>query len=75
MVGGRAANVNYDSNATIVVERNSTYNIYHGNGMVSAYSAADMQVNYNVSEFDDSTLAKNSYSSGYSKPNDPKNSR
>lgn len=72
MVGGKAANVNYDSNATIVVERNSTYNIYHGNGMVSAYSAADMQVNYNVSEFDDSTLAKNSYSSGYSKPNDPK---
>lgn len=73
MVGGKAENVNYDSNATIVVEHNSTYNIYHGNGVVSAYSAADMQVNYNVSEFDDSTLAKNSYSAGYSKPNDPKN--
>lgn len=72
MVGGKAENVNYDSNATIVVEHNSTYNIYHGNGVVSAYSAADMQVNYNVSEFDDSTLDKNSYSAGYSKPDDPK---
>lgn len=73
MVGGKAANVNYDSNATIVVERNSTYNIYHGNGMVSAYSAQNIMVTYTVSEFDDSVLDKNSYSAGYSKPNDPKN--
>lgn len=73
MIGGKAANVAYDTNATIVVEHNSTYNIYHGNGMVSAYSAADIQVNNNVSAFDNSTLNKNSYSAGYSKPNDPKN--
>lgn len=73
MVGGKNTTTAYDSNATIVVEHNSTYNIYHGNGIVSAYGAADMQVNYNVSEFDDSTLGKNSYYAGYSKPNDPKN--
>lgn len=63
----------YDSNATIRVEHNTTYNIYHGNGVVSAYAAADIQANYNVAEFDDSTLAKNSYYVGYSKPDDPKN--
>ena len=76
MVGGKVTDDSkftaYDSNATIVVEHNSTYNIYHGNGIVSAYSAADMQVNYNVSAFDNSTLDKNSYSAGYSKPDDPK---
>lgn len=71
MVGGKATNTAYDSNATIVVEHNSTYNIYHGNGLVSAYSAADIQVNYNVSALLDGS--HNSYNVGYSKPNDPKN--
>lgn len=73
MVGGKNTNIAYDSNATIKVEHNTTYNIYHGNGVVSAYAAADIQANYNVAEFDDSTLAKNSYYVGYSKPDDPKN--
>lgn len=74
MVGGKdAATTAYDSNATIKVEHNTTYNIYHGNGVVSAYAAADIQANYNVAEFDDSTLDKNSYYVGYSKLDDPKN--
>lgn len=57
-------------NADVVVSNNTTYGLYHSNGMVSVYSAKSVVANNNLHYFDNSTLLKTGYSIGYFKSDD-----
>lgn len=57
-------------NAEVVVNQNTTYGLFHTNGLVSVYSAKSVTALNNLHYFDNNTSLKTSYDVGYYKSGD-----